>query len=141
METYENKMKAYNNSGDKGKTRPRKPTEINLEEISRVEQFKLPIRNLTEIPANSVPIQTDISRFDFNSLSDLCEQKEGSNNFDVVVMDPPWNITSVMPSRGITLNYETMSDYEISQIQMNKVQTNGVLFLWVVNAKRTFARE
>ena len=44
-------------------------------------------------------------------------------------MDPPWRNTQ------IELDYPTMTDEEISNLPVNRLQKQGYLFLWVTKGK------
>jgi N6-adenosine-specific RNA methylase IME4 len=55
-------------------------------------------------------------------------------NFDGVIMDPPWKgMGSKNPTRGVTIKYDTLSIKDIQKIDMSKIQKNGFIFLWVTN--------
>ena len=68
--------------------------------------------------------------------------KFGGRLFDVITMDPPWQLSSANPTRGVAIAYDTLSDHEILEyIRLDKLQTSGFLFIWVINAKMRFALE
>eukprot|EP00759_Apiculatamorpha_spiralis_P033268 PhF_6_TR34611/c0_g1_i1/m.50393/K05925/METTL3_14; mRNA (2'-O-methyladenosine-N6-)-methyltransferase len=81
---------------------------------------------LYEIPPNSCPIHADVRTFDFAALGRVAQ-------FDVIVMDPPW-ILGAQSTRGVGLTYKQLSDLEISSIPIHHVQTNGMIFMWVINS-------
>jgi mRNA (2'-O-methyladenosine-N6-)-methyltransferase len=56
-------------------------------------------------------------------------------------MDPPWVLSSGNPTRGVATNYDTLNDGDIMQgtIPFADLQTDGFLFIWVINAKYKFA--
>ena len=56
-------------------------------------------------------------------------------------MDPPWQLSSANPTRGVAIAYDTLSDKQILEIPLNTLQTDGFLFVWVINAKYRFAIE
>jgi mRNA (2'-O-methyladenosine-N6-)-methyltransferase len=37
----------------------------------------------------------------------------GNRLFDVITMDPPWQLSSANPTRGVAIAYDTLSDIEI----------------------------
>jgi mRNA (2'-O-methyladenosine-N6-)-methyltransferase len=41
----------------------------------------------------------------------------------------------------VAIAYDTLNDREILQIPFDKIQTDGFLFIWVINAKYRFALE
>ena len=59
--------------------------------------------------------------------------------FDVITMDPPWILSSGNPTRGVATNYDTLNDNDIMNITFDMLQTDGFLFIWVINAKYKFA--
>ena len=61
--------------------------------------------------------------------------------FDVITCDPPWQLSSANPTRGVAIAYETLNDKQILDIPFDKLQTSGFLFIWVINAKYRFALE
>ena len=61
--------------------------------------------------------------------------KHGGRLFDVIMMDPPWQLSSSQPSRGVAIGYSSLNDDLIADIPLGKLQTSGFLFVWVINAK------
>lgn len=60
--------------------------------------------------------------------------------FDVITMDPPWQLSSANPTRGVAIAYDTLKDEEIvNDIPYEKLQQNGFLMIWVINNKYRFA--
>ena len=51
------------------------------------------------------------------------------------MMDPPWQLSTSTPSRGVAIAYDSLNDDIITQIPMEKLQQNGFIFIWVINAK------
>ena len=41
--------------------------------------------------------------------------------FDIVTMDPPWQLSSANPTRGVAIAYDTLSDNLILSIPMKKI--------------------
>lgn len=55
-------------------------------------------------------------------------------------MDPPWVLSSGNPTRGVATNYDTLNDNDImTQFPFDELQTDGFLFIWVINNKYKFA--
>ena len=50
-------------------------------------------------------------------------------------------MSSANPTRGVAIAYETLNDRQILDIPFEKLQTDGFLFIWVINAKYRFALE
>jgi len=46
------------------------------------------------------------------------------------MMDPPWQLSSSQPSRGVAIAYSSLSDEIIQRIPIPKLQTNGFIFIW-----------
>lgn len=56
-----------------------------------------------------------------------------------ITIDPPWQLSSANPTRGVAIAYDTLNDKEILDLPFEKVQSDGYLFIWVINAKFRFA--
>ena len=54
--------------------------------------------------------------------------------FSVVMADPPWDIHMELP-------YGTMSDDEMRQLPVQKLQDEGLIFLWVTGRAMELGRE
>jgi len=90
------------------------------------------------VPPYCIPIRADIRKFDFVRLAAV--QKETSGRlFDVIMMDPPWQLATANPTRGVALGYSQLGDNIISSIPVSVLQDNGLLFVWVINAKYRLA--
>ena len=72
--------------------------------------------------------------FDFHELA-FVQKKLTGQLFDVIMMDPPWNISTKDPTRGVALSYKTLSNFKISTLPIDELQENGYLFLWTVNSR------
>jgi mRNA (2'-O-methyladenosine-N6-)-methyltransferase len=55
--------------------------------------------------------------------------------FDVIMMDPPWQLATANPTRGVSLGYSQLTDQDIADLPLPQLQKNGLLFVWVINAK------
>jgi mRNA (2'-O-methyladenosine-N6-)-methyltransferase len=88
----------------------------------------------SNVPENSIPIYADVQNFNWNKLRN--DQLDcGGRLFDVIMMDPPWQLSSSQPSRGVAIGYSSLSDDLISRIPIKTLQVEGFLFIWVINAK------
>ena len=85
-----------------------------------------------EVPKHSVPIRADVRLFDWEALGSAVQ-------FDVILMDPPWQLATSAPTRGVALGYSQLRDDDIARIPVPKLQENGLLFIWVINARYSFA--
>ena len=54
-------------------------------------------------------------------------------------MDPPWQLSTANPTRGVAIAYDTLKDIDINNLQIDRLQENGFLFIWVINNKYKFA--
>ena len=78
-----------------------------------------------------------MTNFNFDQL--IKKQLEFAQSyFDVIMMDPPWKLSTSQPSRGVAIQYESLSDEWIERIPVGKLQKNGVLIIWAINAKYVF---
>lgn len=84
-----------------------------------------------QVPPHCIPIHTDVVRYDWTALSRACQ-------FDVIMMDPPWQLATANPTRGVALGYSQLTDRDIQNLPIPKLQKNGFLFIWVINAKYQF---
>lgn len=88
----------------------------------------------SKYPDLCIPICTDIRQFNFKALAE--KQKELTGQlFDVIMMDPPWQLSSSQPTRGVAIAYDTLNDNVILDIPVDKLQTDGFIFIWTINAK------
>lgn len=91
-------------------------------------------KNPSKIGEHAIPICADIRTFNFKNL-DRHVQKCTGRQFDVIMMDPPWKLATSAPSRGVAIAYDSLSDDEILDIPLYQIQSQGFLFLWVINAR------
>lgn len=85
-------------------------------------------------PEHCVPISADIRKFNFKALAE--KQKELTGQlFDVIMIDPPWQLSSSQPTRGVAIAYDTLSDSIINEIPISKLQNDGFILIWTINAK------
>lgn len=84
-----------------------------------------------------MPICADVTNFDFKKF--ISRQLEISQRyFDVIMMDPPWKLSTSQPSRGVAIQYESLNDEFIEKIPIQTLQKEGVLIIWAINAKYSF---
>ncbi len=51
-------------------------------------------------------------------------------------MDPPWQLATANPTRGVALGYSQLCDQDIANLPIPQLQRQGgFLFVWVINAK------
>jgi len=97
------------------------------------EQFDMEKKKST-ITENAIPISADVRTFDFKQLAEV-QSNIGGRLFDVIMMDPPWQLSSSQPSRGVAIAYSSLADEFIQKIPVPKLQENGFIFIWTINAK------
>ena len=56
----------------------------------------------SEVQENSIPICADVTKYDFKNLCSVQNEIAGKK-FDVIMMDPPWQLSTSQPSRGCLL--------------------------------------
>lgn len=80
----------------------------------------------------------NVTEFDWDKLV-ASQMKQGGRLFDVITIDPPWQLSSANPTRGVAIAYSTLNDAQILNMPFHKLQENGFLFIWVINAKYRYA--
>ena len=88
----------------------------------------------SKYPDQCIPIRADIREFKFKNLADKQLELTGQL-FDIIMMDPPWQLSSSQPTRGVAIAYDTLNDSIITDIPVTKLQTDGFIFIWTINAK------
>jgi mRNA m6A methyltransferase catalytic subunit len=89
------------------------------------------------VSGDAVPICADVTAFNWEQL--VKKQLEvGQRHFDVIMMDPPWKLSTSQPSRGVAIQYDSLSDDWIERLPVPKLQKSGVLIIWAINAKYAF---
>eukprot|EP01095_Lingulamoeba_sp_RSL-Kostka_P015346 TRINITY_DN7028_c0_g1_i1.p1 TRINITY_DN7028_c0_g1~~TRINITY_DN7028_c0_g1_i1.p1 ORF type:complete len:309 (-),score=102.89 TRINITY_DN7028_c0_g1_i1:74-1000(-) len=113
-----------------------KELKTNKEEVlkNKKNEEEVDLSQAFTIPEHSIPIRTDVRTFDWDQLSK-------SVQFDVIMMDPPWQLASRAPTRGVALSYSQLPNKDIELIPIEKLQTNGFLFIWVINSRYAFTLE
>ncbi|CAG8507595.1 4250_t:CDS:10 [Ambispora gerdemannii] len=91
-----------------------------VENDARWEEF--------EAPDWCIPIKANVLTFDWDELANECQ-------FDVILMDPPWQLATHAPTRGVAIAYQQLPDVCIEELPIAKLQQNGFLFIWVINNK------
>eukprot|EP00878_Enallax_costatus_P023425 GHUV01024916.1.p1 GENE.GHUV01024916.1~~GHUV01024916.1.p1 ORF type:complete len:309 (+),score=79.08 GHUV01024916.1:252-1178(+) len=84
-----------------------------------------------QVPPHCIPIHANVTTFDWSKLHQ-------STQFDVIMMDPPWQLATANPTRGVALGYSQLTDHDICQLPIPQLQTAGFLFVWVINSKYKF---
>jgi len=91
-------------------------------------------------PEHSCPIRADVRTFDFKQFATFVDEKRG-HMFDIIMMDPPWKLTTSNPTRGVCISYACLADSELLNLPITELQTDGYLLIWVINSKMTLALE
>ncbi|KAI8076669.1 MT-A70-domain-containing protein [Gilbertella persicaria] len=87
-----------------------------------------------DAPEWCIPIKANVMTYDWESLAKEVQ-------FDVIVTDPPWQLATHAPTRGVAIAYQQLPDICIEEIPIPKLSTNGFLFIWVINNKYAKAFE
>jgi mRNA m6A methyltransferase catalytic subunit len=85
-------------------------------------------------------LSKNILELEWDLLGDA-QKKIGGRLFDIITIDPPWQLSSANPTRGVAIAYDTLTDIQIMKIPFDKLQRDGFLCIWVINAKYRFAIE
>lgn len=84
-----------------------------------------------QVPPHCVPIHANVTTYNWSRLAETTQ-------FDVIMMDPPWQLATANPTRGVALGYSQLTDKDIQNLPIPRLQRNGLLFVWVINAKYQF---
>ncbi|BAM79336.1 similar to (N6-adenosine)-methyltransferase [Cyanidioschyzon merolae strain 10D] len=82
------------------------------------------------VPPHCIPVRADVRFADWDQIA-----AAANGNYDVILMDPPWQLATANPTRGVALGYNQLSDESILAIPLEKLQRCGLLLIWVINAK------
>jgi len=63
----------------------------------------------SNVDDRAIPINADIRTYDFDLLS-RTQVKICDKLFDAVMMDPPWQLSTSTPSRGVAIAYDSLND-------------------------------
>ncbi|KAG0228144.1 hypothetical protein BGW42_002351 [Actinomortierella wolfii] len=113
-------LSAINGDHDKDSKEGRSGEDGGEEEEEDLEEF--------EAPEWCVPIKANVMTFDWDSLAAECQ-------FDVILMDPPWQLATHAPTRGVAIAYQQLPDVCIEDLPIPKLSSNGFIFIWVINNK------
>jgi len=91
-------------------------------------------KSKSDVPELAIPISADVTMFNFDHLA-RTQMGFTSQLFDVIMMDPPWQLSTSHPSRGVAIAYQSLNDDIISGLPIPKLQSAGFLFIWVINVK------
>ena len=86
------------------------------------------------VPPQCIPIHANVVTYDWSKLYE-------NTDFDVIMMDPPWQLATANPTRGVSLGYSQLTDHSIADLPIPKLQKNGFIFVWVINAKYQWTLE
>ena len=118
-------------------------TEEKLKQLSDVEEHEEAIEAFKEQSKLKqfwcIPLSVNVKVFNFDLLA-KSQLANSGRLFDVITMDPPWQLSS-STTRGGPISYDTLKDQEILNMPFEKIQTDGFLFIWVINSKYRFALE
>ncbi len=46
------------------------------------------------------------------------------------MMDPPWQLSTSQPSRGVAIAYDSLMDDAIMKMPIQDLSTDGFIFIW-----------
>lgn len=100
--------------------------------------FEIPVEDVDpiewQVPPHCVPIHADVTSYDWEPLC-------ASTQFDVIMMDPPWLLATANPTRGVSLGYGQLTAKDIQNLPITRLQTDGLLLIWVINSSYGFAMD
>ena len=67
-----------------------------------------------------IPLSVNVTTLDFDLLSQA-QMKNAGRLFDVITIDPPWQLSSANPTRGVAIAYDTLNDREILNLPFHKL--------------------
>ncbi|KAJ6238975.1 mt-a70 family protein [Anaeramoeba flamelloides] len=103
------------------RTNPKKKTPVTVEEAEKQIDIFHP-------PPKCIWLKHKAHELDFNKL------KKYTDNFDAIVMDPPWRLAQTKTvRRGVHLGFGTMSFNQIHDMNLKKLSSKGMIFVWTVN--------
>ena len=56
-----------------------------------------------QVPSHCIPIHANVTTYDWSRLI-------AATQFDVIMMDPPWQLATANPTRGVALGYSQVTD-------------------------------
>lgn len=68
-----------------------------------------------------IPLSVDVRSFNWENLAATQKKLSGGRLFDVITIDPPWQLSSANPTRGVAIAYETLNDREILNLPFSKI--------------------
>jgi mRNA (2'-O-methyladenosine-N6-)-methyltransferase len=86
------------------------------------------------VPPQCIPVHANVVTYDWSKIYN-------ATKFDVIMMDPPWQLATANPTRGVSLGYSQLTDQHIADLPLPSLQENGFLFVWVINAKYQWCLE
>ena len=95
------------------------------EELGNVDDIDL---REWQVPPQCIPVHANVTTYDWRPMYE-------HEQFDVIMMDPPWQLATANPTRGVSLGYSQLTDQHIADLPLPRLQRNGLLFVWVINAK------
>ncbi|OMJ19931.1 N6-adenosine-methyltransferase 70 kDa subunit [Smittium culicis] len=103
--------------------------EMNIQSESTKKDDKVEEAEEFYAPTYCVPIKANVMDFEWSTLAKACQ-------FDVILMDPPWQLASQAPTRGVAIAYQQLPDICIESLPIQTLQNEGgFLFIWVINNK------
>lgn len=67
-----------------------------------------------------MPLQADVMTYDFPKLGEK-QMEHGGRLFDIICMDPPWQLSTANPTRGVAIAYSTLTDEKIKHLPLKHV--------------------
>jgi mRNA (2'-O-methyladenosine-N6-)-methyltransferase len=106
-----------------------------------------------DIPPHCIPIRGDVRLIKWKELG-------AEVQFDVIMMDPPWQLAGANPTRGVcsslqyqntllcintvkkvALGYSQLKNNDIEGMDIPALQKHGFIFVWVINARYQYTMD
>ena len=68
----------------------------------------------------TIPISENVTEIKWDLLADA-QKKHAGKLFDVITCDPPWQLSSANPTRGVAIAYETLNDSQVLDVPFGKL--------------------
>lgn len=119
-----------NEMGEDGEAAATNAHNANTGEEEEAETYDVDLIDPKEwmVPPQCIPVHANVTTFDWKPMYE-------HTKFDVIMMDPPWQLATANPTRGVSLGYSQLTDAHIANLPIPELQENGFLFVWVINAK------
>ena len=72
-----------------------------------------------QVPPQCIPIHANVTTYDWSNLA-------SKQQFDVIMMDPPWQLATANPTRGVALGYSPLTAADIRGLPIPELPETGL---------------